>query len=153
MQHASQKGFTSLATLFLASLLLSLGGVGTVLGVQQQLPQNIREEFRSFLESNDLDELFPTPTISPTDATGVSGPTGASGVIGPSGATGTTGVTPTLTITPKPTEVEDQEDEIEDDDEDENGLEDDDDNDHATGATGAQINATGRIEKHEDDED
>lgn len=169
MNNESQKGFTSLAALFVASLLLGLGGVGSAYGFGQNYREEIRQNFLKMLETmDDRDELSlvlgTAEFEAPTGATGITGPTGSSGatgITGPTGATGTTGTTPTLTPSPKPTGAtgldDDFDDDLDDEDEDEDELDDDEDEDeieHATGATGTQFSSTDRRERsHSEDEE
>lgn len=155
MNHYSQKGFASVVALFLASFLLSLGGFGTALGLQQNFPEKFKDELNKVLGKAHYDELSPTVLaadsessgntgVNATGATGITGTSGATGISGVNGATGDLG---TISAPPNMSHLSGQngDDENETEIDDETSL-------HASGSTGLQLSVTGQIKvKHEDD--
>jgi hypothetical protein len=153
-------GFTSLSALLLTSFIVSLGGVGTAVAFQQNLPKDIHEQLsnalRTFSHVDESSLVFaeenptPTSTLTPTGATGITGATGSSG------ATGATGIEPTITPIPTPTGIvhrDDTSDDLhdKDDDADENEI-DDERIQHSTGATVQLPIVPGKAEsRHKDD--
>lgn len=138
MNNRLRKGFTSLSALLLTSFLVSLGGVGTTIAFQQNIPKDFHEQLSSILRKfSHVDES----TMVFADEHSIPTPTPT-----PAGATGATGAEPTISPTPTPTEIEDQ-----------NSVSDDVEIEHATGilgATGLQLNiSAGAEERHSRDKE
>jgi len=131
MKRISQKGFTSIAALFVTSLLLGLGGIGSAAGFQNKHREELRQRIMNFLSTEvRADDNDTSEDGIPTGATGITGTSGTSGttgVTGPSGATGTTGVittVPTPTPTLMPTGASGRSEDLDEDTDDENEVED-----------------------------